>query len=300
MMIDNRFFLFSSLFALATSLFWSNSAAAQTFDDGVRTSAMGGAATSVSRDGDAIVNNPAAIVGSGNYSIEAAYKYSYTSNVFSAAVVDSKTNSMIAAGIGYSYMFGTKALDGFSGHDIRFALAVPVIANRLSIGVGGRYTWLNQEIAKTDGTEGKTKVELLNGFTMHAGALVRIVDTLTFGFSAMNLIPQCKKDQCKSFSPMTFSGGLGYSIAGLTLAVDVDFDIDHGKPAIDVGAGAEYLLLEMIPLRIGYRRVEVTKGNWLTTGAGFHSEIVDVDATYQVDLSHDKTHTVLVNLAVKL
>ncbi len=257
-------------------------ASAQTFHDGVRPSGMGEAYTAIANGPSAIFNNPAGVARSVTYAIEAGYEYNPGGNVLTAGIVDSKTNPSLAAGVGYSLLLGRDSLENVTGHDIRLALGVPVVPDRVSIGVGGRYLLMHQTIGSGEEEE---SVEILNGLTLDAGAIFRVSQAIHVGIAARNLIPQCEQIICQATAPTIIEGGLGLELNGLAIAADLGLDIDRGDPAIDVGVGAEYLVAGMIPVRLGYLRIGAEERNILTAGAGYRTSAAGVDFGYQVDLS---------------
>ncbi|MEZ4458470.1 MAG: hypothetical protein R3E66_01830 [bacterium] len=90
--------------------------------------------------------------------------------MLNASISDSKTNPGLGAGVGCSYFIGRDDFESITGHDIRLSIGVPVVPDRVALGVGGRYLKFN------DGD-----VELLNGFTLDAGAIVKVTEGLHFG-----------------------------------------------------------------------------------------------------------------------
>jgi hypothetical protein len=258
-------------------------AQAQTFFDGTRPSGMGEAYTAIAAGPSAIFNNPAGVARSVTYAVEAGYEYNPGGNVLNAGIVDSKTNPSLAAGVGYSLLLGRDELDGVTGHDIRLALAVPVVPDRVSLGVGGRYILMNQTI---DGTDEETTVEILNGLTLDAGAIFRITQQIHAGLSARNLIPLCEQIICQSTAPTIIEGGVGFEAGNaLTVAADVGIDIERDS-AVNVGVGAEYVVAGVVPVRLGYQRIGAEESNLLTAGLGYRSSAAGFDFGYQVDLSN--------------
>lgn len=266
---------------------WSTGASAQEFTQSVRSAGMGEAFTSVATGTSAIYHNPAGAARAVMYSVDAAYEYTPDGNVLSVAVVDSKTNPSIAAGVGYSYMFGRGDND-VRGHDIRLGLAVPVLPDRISIGLGGRWLIVKDSILSEndEGEEVQTDVELMNGPTMDAGIIVRATNALHFGVVGQNLIEQCQKAECAAIAPTIISGGVSLGTeVGLLFSVDAGVNLTTGPdPALEAGAGIEYLIQEVVPIRAGYQYRGALNQQLLTFGAGWRSSAAGVDIGYQLDL----------------
>lgn len=272
-------------FAAATLM--ASTATAQEFSQGVRSAGMGEAFTAVATGTSALYHNPAGAARAAMYAFDAGYEYTPTGNVLSASVVDSKTNPSVAAGIGYGYYFG-RGDDNVRGHDIRLGLAIPVIPDRISVGLGGRWLIIKDTVTAMDdaGDPVQTDVQLMNGPTMDAGIMFKATNQLHFGVAGQNLIEQCEKDACKTIAPTLITGGLSFGFeAGLLLSGDLGVDLTTGPdPAPNGGAGVEYLISGVVPIRAGYQYKGGLQQHLLTFGAGWRSTAAGVDVGYQLDL----------------
>lgn len=278
--------------AVSLSLLAASSASAQEFTQGVRSAGMGEAFTSVASGTNSLYHNPAGAARAVMYALDAAYEYTPDGNVLSAAVIDSKTNPNIAAGIGYGYYFGRGDND-IRGHDIRLALAIPVLPERISIGVGGRYLLIKDTILQEDdaGDEVQTDIQLINGPTLDAGILFKATNQLHLGIVGQNLIDQChescEQTTARRMAPTLITGGVGFGTeVGFLIAADVGVDLTGGtEPALEAGIGAEYMIQGAVPLRVGYQYRGSFPANLLTFGAGWRSKAAGVDLGYQIDLN---------------
>ncbi len=262
-------------------------AAAQEFSQGVRSAGMGEAFTAVASGTSALYHNPAGAARAPMYALDAGYEYTPTGNALSAAIVDSKTNPSIAAGVGYGYYFG-RGDDKVRGHDIRVGLALPVMPDRISVGIGGHWLIVKDTITTMDdaGDPVQTDIELMNGPTIDAGIMFRATRLLHFGVAGRNLIEQCKRAGCEAIAPTIISGGLAFGLeSGLLLSGDVGVDLTTAPdPAPDLGAGIEYLISGVVPIRAGYQYKGGLTQHLLTFGAGWRSTAAGVDVGYQLDL----------------
>ncbi len=264
----------SALGALLISM--SAPAQAQEFFEGTRPIGMGGTANALSEGTSGLYQNPAGIASAMLYTIEGAYTYTDQGNILSAAVVDSKTNPSVSAGFGLGYYF-THGDENITALDLRIPLAFPIVPQRASIGVAARYL----KVAN-DG------IESLSGFTFDAGILFRISDQVQLGVAAKNLIDQCDNPlQCRGLAPRTVGAGVAFTgVQDLAIAGDLDFDLNSlDSPTLGFSLGAEYLLQQMLPIRVGFARHGVAKENVLTAGTGWRSTSAGVDLSYQHVLS---------------
>lgn len=257
---------------------WSAEALAQDFAQGSRPMGMGEAFTAVSTGTSGVYQNPAGIARAILYAIEGSYTYTPSGNILSFAIVDSKTNPSISAGFALSYYFDRANDNGdITALDIRLPLAIPIVPERISVGLGIRYLSIED-----------SDVETLSGFTLDAGALFRVADALHIGIAAKNLLDPCDiKSKCGGLAPLTIGGGVAYGTGtSFTVAGDLDFDLNSADGAkLNMALGGEYLIQNMVPVRLGFRREGVSESNILTLGGGWRSPTAGLDVAYQHILS---------------
>lgn len=267
---------FAAISVLCLSTLLSTSGAAQDFTQGARPAGLGQAYTSVSTGASGIFHNPAGIARAVMYSLEGTYEYTPNGSVLSAAVMDSKTNPDLGAGVAYSYFLGRGDSSDVNGHDINLALALPVLPDRISLGIGGR--WI---IAKIDG------VQEINQPTVSAGALFRVSDLFHLGLAAKNLVDVCSDDQvCGDVAPTLIAAGASVGDETTFLvSTDLEMDItsDPDSVAVNVDAGAEYMIGEIVPIRVGYQYKGVDSSNMVTGGLGWRSNQAGVDAGFRIN-----------------
>ena len=261
--------------ALTAALLLPLSLAAQDLTKGTRSAGMGEAYTAVAEGATSVHHNPAGIAKSVMYAVEATFEYNPQGSVLNASVSDSKTNPGLGAGVGYSYFIGRDDFESITGHDIRLSIGVPVVPDRVALGVGGRYLKFN------DGDVG-----LLNGFTLDAGAIVKVTEGLHFGVVGQNLIDPCSKVGCEAVAPTTVTGGLGFQNGGLTLSGDVGVDLtSQDDPQMLFGAGLEFLI-QAVPLRAGFERIDSADKSNLTFGVGWRTTAAGFDLGYKFNLAN--------------
>ncbi|MBA2661731.1 MAG: hypothetical protein H0U74_05510 [Bradymonadaceae bacterium] len=250
------------------------------FARGVRPAGMGEAYTAVASGTGGIYHNPAGVARTVMYSLEGLFEYTPSGSLLNAAVVDSRTNPVIAAGAAYSYFFGRGELSHLAGHDIRLAVGVPVVPERVSIGIGGRYLILRD-------SSGEKTVNIVQAFTLDAGVIFRVVDLVHLGVAGQNLIDPCDNAAlCRGMAPTTITGGVAVGReTSFVLSGDVGFDLTSLEdPVLNFGVGAEYLIANVVPLRVGFKHRGAVDHNYLTLGGGWRSPSAGVDLSYQHDL----------------
>jgi len=283
--------LLSGLCMVATTAIASaqelNDAQMPDFHSGARPSGMGDAFTAVASGVGTLYHNPAGVARAVMYALEGGFEYTPGGSLLNVAVVDSRTNPALAAGVAYSYFFGRGELRHFSHHDIRASIAVPVIPDRVSVGVGGRYLILNDSRIEVDPDDDDANQRLIQGFTLDIGAVFRVADILYLGFAGQNLIDPCSDEPaCRGFAPTLLKGGVALGTeTSFIVSGDVGVDLTSTDDAtLIVGVGGEYLLTNVAPLRLGYRYRAATGHNYLTFGGGWRSAAAGVDISYQHDL----------------
>lgn len=287
---------FATLSVLILGSLVAQTAFAQEFTKGARPAGMGQAYTGVAEGTSAMYFNPGGVASKMMYQAEGLYEYTPTGSVLNASIIDSKTNPDVAAGIAYSYHFGNGDHSGLSGHDVRLAIALPALPERISIGVAGRYMNVKQDIPD----EGS--VELLNGFTLDAGALFRVSEMVQLGVAGKNLLDICNKAAtCSTIAPTTVAGGLSIGdnksfVVALDGGADLTSDPDSVHPFFQ--GGVEYFAGGVVPLRVGYQRLQVDERNMLTAGLGLRLKTAGIDAGFRMDLSD--TDYFFVNTSVSL
>lgn len=246
----------------------------QDLTKGTRSAGMGEAYTAIAEGSTAIHHNPAGIAKSVMYAIEAAFEYNPSGSVLNASVSDSKTNPSLGAAVSYSYFIGRDSLEDLTGHDVRVSIGVPVVPDRVALGVGGRY------LKFVDGD-----IDTVNGFTLDAGAIIKIAQGFHLGVVGQNLVDPCDKVDCKSLAPTTITGGVGFNNKGLTFSGDVGVDVTSQDNASMVFGGGLEFLLGSVPLRAGFERVESTDISNLTFGLGWRSTAAGFDFGYKINLA---------------
>lgn len=257
------------------------------FYGGMRAAGAGGSHTAIASGTDAIYYNPAGVARAPMYVLDGAFSYTPQGSIVGAGIADSKINPQIAGGAAYNFYFGQGENKNLSGHDARIALAIPVVPERVSVGIGVRYLHIiDKSLPKIE--DEKNSQALLAGFTGDVGVTVRAHDLVHLGLSGQNLLDHCSDDDaCRGTTPTRINLGVGIGQETAFMASGrVALDLTSGpEPLFDFGVGAEYLVAQMIPLRVGFERRAFLEQNMITAGGGWRSEQAGVDFAYRHDLS---------------
>lgn len=168
---------------------------------------------------------------------------------------------------GVSFVGGFQDPDGLDRSivDSRVAMGFAVSKGFL-VGLGGRLLDLRQGglgplgpsrasggLVVPDGEPGPggapARKRMLSSFTFDAGVTLRPIDSIAIAAYGHNLsYPN------HGLLPTIVGGGVGFGTAELSLEADVESDLtSYGEPSWRVMAGGEYLALDRVPIRLGYR-----------------------------------------------
>lgn len=270
---------------------------------GARALALGEAYRANATGNDAIYMNPAGIVLLPRFATELHYKLDLDNeeHQLDLSLVDSKRTEL-AAGIGYTFDGQQFTKRASYQHTATLALAYPFFERMLNVGAGLKYVNVSDAILGN----------YLNALSADVGILAALPFGVSVGGVGYNLIPikSARVPLAAGFgasldlgplSALIFggtpalngvmsAGGLPMSkgfapqgpLAGLTLEVDwyMNFLTLYGIQS-RLSAGVEYLLFEVVPLRVGYQYDEQTEDHVVSAGAGFIIPYFGLDVAYQ-------------------
>jgi opacity protein-like surface antigen len=286
-----------------------------------RSAAMGGAVRAIASGSAGIFMNPAAMAATPVYHIEALTQYTPETRrwVVGGTIVDSTTSRLAGA---FSIM-GTPIPmdpDGIrrSVLDLRLGLAYP-LSDKFILGVSGRYLKVNQSgtaaplygflpsvvsgglFDPSTGSPPTDRFALVNTATVDAGLIVKPTDSFFIAAVGQNLTYANN-----GFLPLLVGGGLGYSADVFAIGVDGIADLSSwstpgsSKPTARIGAGAEYKVGGVVPLRLGYRFDEGAKLNTLSFGSGYVGQEFAVEASVKRTVSNPGATTMFLSVAYYL
>lgn len=313
-------------------LFWcgvvamlsSTQAMAQDFV-GARAMGLGEAYRAIATGNDALYFNPAGLPLLKRYSIEGNYLLSLEDerHVGDFTIVDSKTNPL-AVGLAYTFLGAELTKRQTIGHTATLGMAYPIFDRLFSAGVGLKYKNVSDAIAGN----------YLNALTADVGVLSNIPGGISLAAVGYNLIPI--RTAQSSFVPVSaafaaaldlgplsaliFGGSPGFGpqqtaagvpletgwgnlrgpLDGLTLSFDwlLNFETLQGTKS-RLSGGAEWLIAELVPVRLGYVWNEATDDHRISVGLGVVVPYFGLDVAYQQGVVPDKLDERLLSFALK-
>ena len=267
-----------------------------------RTMALGGAQRATSYAVGGLFMNPA------NMARTAVYHVGGHSEIwpeakrvsFGGAAVDSIVNTKgVAGGVGYTWNQQDKDGLGRQYNDLRFALAVPML-DKFFLGLGGRYLWLAQdgtgELGESLASGGLADERIIEGISFDAGVTVKPTESLYLSVVGNNL-----SDPGNGFQPLTTGGALGYAVNEFGIEGDVVFDFTTwDDTTIRAMGGAELLLADSVPIRVGYRYDAGAETHAVSGGIGYTDTTFSCDAAVRRVVSGEKATAIVIGLTLHL
>lgn len=249
-----------------------------------RSLAMGGAYRALGLGTEAVQGNPAAIALYRLYRLElhGAWDLKGKDAYGGLSVMDAKT-SALGAGLDYHLLSLRNGAGRATAHFSTLALAFPITPGVL-VGSSVRYLRLGGSLRA-------------NATTVDAGLLLRFSESLTLGFSGHNLIDTDHVELTRYFS-----AHLGYMAGMLVLAADVRADFQTREESVfTYSGGLEYLLGQVIPVRLGYTYDGFHEASQLGVGVGFMTqEGGGIDLGYRHDLGGEKGRVLAITLKMQV
>jgi hypothetical protein len=278
-----------------------------------RSGAMGGALRALGNGTTALLLNPAALVETRVYHLEAQAQITPETSrqVYGGTIVDSVTGRLAG---GLSIMGGFMDPDGInrSGLEVRLGLAYP-ITERLFVGIIGKYAKIVQS-GPDAGTPGRTsypfgpddkisgglvddedggRFPIVNRLNVDLGVAIKVTDNIFIGVLGQNL---AYADN--GVMPTVVGGGIGFTTKDFSIEGDGLCDFNSWtKPTGRFSAGADYLLLNHVPLRIGYKFDQGANNHTLSGGLGFVSTSFSIEASVKRTLTDPGATTIFISAA---
>jgi len=250
---------------------------------GTRPLGMGHAYRSISTGNESIYYNPAGITAIPRYSPEFHYAFNpdRALHEFDLSLVDSLTNA-VGVGLGYNFSNREPGDETVRGHRATVAISYPIVHGMFHLGTSFKYLNIAHALTGT----------FVNALTADAGLMLTPGLGLSFAVVGYNVIPITTSE-----APLSMAVAASWGISGLTLAFDWVLDFESSwPPAMAYHAGAEYFLLDMFPLRIGYENDQVHDESAISFGLGFQMGWFGIDLGYQQHLERFDDRTVGVSL----
>lgn len=261
------------------------SAPALAADDviGAASLGVGGAITADPRNNDTITVNPGMLAHHPRYDIQAHGALWGTGYEFGGSVVDAR-QSIVAVGVSYrrlSYEAPLVAEDlpGWIGkgdeptnrkryHDIAVGAAVPFWDHRGSVGLSAAVALTNHDRRGDD---------VIGNVDLGVGLLP--AEWMSVGLVARNLSPLHTRERW----PTSIAGGVRFGLEELgSFAIDLDQRLVAGEGSSTSFAVGGSKRLELVDLRVGFRREGALKRSSVTWGFGINSEEGSLDYGMQI------------------
>ncbi|TVQ98365.1 MAG: hypothetical protein EA398_13330 [Deltaproteobacteria bacterium] len=225
----------------------------------------------------AIYHNPAGISLAPIYSAELGYLHNIGPNLHTLGVgiADGATNPNFGGAIAYNLTigdgrFGDDGLEGTRDHDLRAALTVPIVPQRITFGFGTRYVNFSR------GTREELAANQFRayGFGFDLGLIAAVIPEFAVGVSFLNLgAPE------DANLPRTLRAGTALFLGPLHLELDYGADFDSADDTTSTFAvGTEISIANTVPVRAGFRHEGLTDRNVLTGGIGYRTPEGGIDA----------------------
>lgn len=246
---------------------------------GIRAQSFGGAIRAQASSNDVIFYNPAGILK--NRRISSDFDYFLDSNTrdhrFGASLVDSSTGTW-ALGLAYS---GLLRPEKKSSHLAYVSLAMPIITDALVIGASGNYSY--------DGELGPSP--FAHFFNLDLGFLANLPHGISFALSADHILSPKGNEKSLGLA-MGAAFDLGAIVETIPLSFSFDWLMDNVRSEEDqdhiIGTGMQYIILNLLPVRVGFKSMIEQKKKLLSLGAGVITSSFSIDGLYQQDLSLGK------------
>jgi hypothetical protein len=301
----------------------------------MRTMGMGEAFVGAGSGTGSLYHNPASILSAAIYEGQFGYQRGFDTdmNAIGVSLADAKTNPSVAAGVAYSFGFGrdpglqaafdaNESLEDTNNrvrdHDIRAALAFPLVPGALSLGAGIRYVnhtrgrWTQnitvqiETLEDTDGNPETTDDQVVTtttdiqekeydistaGVTLDGGIMAQVGETIALGFAVHNILEINGLGEGR-----TIEGGIGGYFNGAHfeaayLSEQIDGTFVHG-----FALGIEYAV-DAAPIRAGFR-YEGDGKSYLSGGFGYRTERVGGDFGFEQNVHQSSDRTLGASLAL--
>lgn len=236
--------------------------------------AMGGGRLAASGN-EAIFLNPAALGMRRAYTLQLDYTSSSGANAAQdgsalvLSIVDSVSNPLFPTGIAYRYVSIGEGKDEKTLSSKDVSVAIPI---------GGTF-WLGTHLTYLSFSEDKKEY---GGFTGDVGLLAAFGEVKA-GLVATNLINVDSSDAVRGL-------GVGLALSDeytYRFSSDLRWDFLADKAPRSWTIGAEYVLADVLPLRLGYDWDSTRATEFASFGTGFQTAQFGFDVSYRLDRTAD-------------
>jgi len=283
------------IFVLVGVALLCNAQEAAAYDlQNARALSLGGASRAYCPSNGALYLNPAGIAIARLYHVETMYGYIPTahSHIAGASVIDSVT-APVAMGLSFNYVAWDPNGVDRNEYDVRLSAAY-YISRLLAIGLSLKYVYADQ-----DGHGPlATNLFVSNGEEQLNTVTVDVGTTLTIGqYFAIAVVGYNLTNTESTHAPLSLGAGLALTISSFVVAADMLVDFTSADDVMfRAMGGAEYLISDNWPIRLGYRWDQLMGTHSVTGGFGYISQRFGVELSIRQDVSSpdDHLHTQLV------
>jgi hypothetical protein len=315
-----------ALSAALACLVAARSASAQADFVGTRAMGMGEALRANAAGAAGPLLNPAGMSLSKGYVIEASYGFNIENLGHHAfvSVVDSVT-ARVAAGLFYEYIHTNPKL-GFNwaggqvneakltrqGHVAGLSLSM-ALAERFLIGATIKYLHFDTTAPLPAGTvPDSLTLDSLNGVTFDVGVLIKAHPKFNLAVTGMNLWDHGSRE-----TPASLGMGLAFiPIPQLSIDFDALVNFTGYKEAVytddtktvvkgfdfkataRIGPGAEWLIANKVPVRVGVIYDTGLKATFITAGLGYFAQSWAIDLSYRGKVSGGLENFLMLGLRI--
>lgn len=244
---------------------------------GVKARSFGGADRAMASSNDIIFYNPAGMIKKRRFSTELDYLWEARDKAHraGASLLDSQTGAW-ALGLAYSGRFvQDKKIP--NSHLLYLSAAMPLGTDIFSVGLSFHYLH----------DRGLGPEPIANFFNIDAGILINLPVGLSIGAVVNNLIKPKGREKDLGFALAT-AFDIGVLLPALPLALSFDWLMDDVKSKSDLHhvlmAGAQYTIIGIVPIKLGYHGDLSSRKKLISVGAGIKSGFFSADALYQQNL----------------
>lgn len=270
-----------SLMAVAVNCLAATAAIALSTDQGVRALSFGSAFRAVADANDTIFYNPAGLIKDRRLAADVDYLYFSPDSTHSiaASILDAKTSAW-GMGLAYRARIDRNASPK-ADHLFYLATAMPIVSDTFALGTSLSYRYHPTE----------KREPYSHYFNMDVGLLAQLPLGLSFAAVLDHLLKPKGSEK-----PMGLAIATAFDLEQVTkmlpLILSLDYLMDDVSSDDDlhhvVACGAQYTMLNLIPLRFGFKTDVKRKDKLLSMGTGVLLGHFSLDGLYQQHLAVGK------------
>lgn len=252
----------------------------------MRAVGLAGAVDAISMGTTGLYYNPAGMLMNSQYAINAGYAFSGGANAHTArfSIVDSKTNPMIAGGVGYSFTYCYGHPYQTQTHTFKGAIAGKFGNKKYQGSVGIIFDYQNQNFGPNTGAN--------TGLTFTVGTEMTVSGVFHTAVVVRNL------RRLGESTPRRVEIGTGVTYKFVNIDTDIIFDVDSKSSTTTSFAFSSEFITNGFSIRAGFNLDRVIGSKMIGAGLGYAGKWVGFDVGYNHDLSDTKHWFIGLDIAV--